>query len=110
IYRKNIKGHIFDNSLQYYHSIIDEDGAIYMQLEHNFDIKHCAYQTDMDEMSDTALVITPTKGIGVTPIKVAPAYHSPPFGPTPIHVIKTTPLTKTAPVKTIALSGYPSSK
>lgn len=106
-YRSNIKGHIFDNTLQYFHSVVDETGIVYMQMEHDFDIKACAYQTDMFGMADDALVINTTRGTGTIPVSPSNPVHTWHQIPLPIHAVPTTPVAKGNAVHAIAYINYP---
>jgi len=98
VYRPNLRGNvIYDNALEFHMSVVDEDGEVYLQIGHTFEVKYNKFTTDMEGMADTGLPITPI--------------HRPPFTPfvgikqlpTPAVAKLVTPLTsptKTTPIKT----------
>ncbi len=105
-YRHNMRGKtigIFD----YWQSILDEDGRVYIQLGYTRDVKHATIDTDMEEMSDLGAVITvghvsgATSGISFTGSTVV---ASPPM---PIHSSISTPMAKSTGVVSVGTSAYP---
>lgn len=108
-YRNNLRGNvIFDNTLQYFHSVEDEDGTLYIQLGHTFDIKKNSYQTDMEGMADLGVVITPIHTLPtkpyVTPIGTPPV---PAIVHPMVSIGKTTPVKPISVVTTIANPAFP---
>jgi len=108
-YRNNLRGNvIYDNTLQFFHSIEDEDGTLYIQLGHTFEPKPNKYQTDMEGMADLGVTITPIHTLPTKPfVKVVPI----PTPPGPIHPIISagtlTPVKAVSLTTTTANTAYP---
>jgi hypothetical protein len=108
-YRSNLRGNnILDSSLQYYHSIEDEDGIIYMQLGHTFEIKQNKFTTDMEQMADAGLTITTATSLGTTSkvntVQISTtAKHITPL----VSPVNVTPIKMQSGISSVANPGYP---
>jgi hypothetical protein len=108
-YRKNLRGNvIYDNALQFFHSVVDEDATVYIQLGHTLDVKQNKYTTDMEEMTDLHNTITPIRSnpsVFFNPVIPIP---SSPKVVTPITGFATkTPIKSLTTVRSVANTSYP---
>jgi hypothetical protein len=108
-YRSNLRGNVmYDNTLQFFNTVEDEDGTLYIQLGHTFDVKQNKYTTDMEGMADLGNTITPIRSKPSVPIvavtQVASAIKLPPpiTGPA-----KNTPMKSITIVNSISNPDYP---
>jgi hypothetical protein len=108
-YRPNLKGNvIFDDQLEFYHTVQDEDGELYIQLGHTVEPKLNSFRTDMEGMADTGLPITPIHVAPFTPW-VRPAPQPAPIKP-PSPITGPTGFTPVSPITNrvnAATFGYP---
>ncbi len=108
-YRNNLRGNvIYDNTLQMWHSVLDEDGTLYIQLGHTFDIKYNKFTTDMEGMADWGNTITTVKSSPGTSIsKGAPIRTSTQLVTPLVSQSAATPIKMQTGVTSLANPAYP---